>query len=572
MRDAAPRVVARSVSQDVPMPSLPRPASSGMPSWLRARSAARSALRQAASLLGLALAIPLAIPPAAAAPADGALDRSFGRSGVSSPQFPVYNDALTAVAVQADGGVLALSRDYTVPDDWGRLRCRLLRLDRDGRVDPRFGEGGQVPIVLPTRIGFSSCARLLLQPDGKIVVVGSLDADLLLLRLLPDGRIDTGFGDGGKSVVGTYYIFSPHSVALQSDGKIVAVGEGYDDSAKRSVALAVRVGADGRADAGFARGGLSVTDFPELRFGIGADQVALQPDGRILIAGGAYPLGMLLLRLRPDGSPDPAFGQGGRVVEHIDGVYDNTAGLLLQPDGSILTSHYVWPTGPGAPTRGLVLRRRADGSRDTGFRSPDLIVGGALLAQADGRILAVASRGENRPHGVIQRFALDGSVDAAFAPPPLDLGFEDAALSDVSVAHDGRIVVSTQYDDRRRYAVARLHNTTYCLADPANPGRFLGFSPSGWFSTADSGVGGSGAGRVARGRVRTLALPGQPVAYALSAGGPAPAAYRADAFAVAGDAHGFGFANLTLRAATPGRYAVADTRMNDSACRILPGL
>lgn len=527
---------------------------------------ARAGLCLAASLLAAALALPFAAT--AATPADGSADRSFGRDGIAQPQFPVYDDALASIAVQGDVGVLALSADYTVPNDWGTLRCRLLRLDRDGRVDPRFGDGGQVAIVQATRFGNSSCAQLLLQPDGKIVVVGSLDADLMLLRFNADGSADTGFGDGGKSVVDTFYIISPYAAALQADGKVVVAGEGFDDSAKRSVALAVRVGADGRADAGFGRDGLSITDLPELRFGVYAGHLALQPDGRILMAGGASPLGLLLLRLRPDGSPDPEFGQGGRVIAHIDGMYDDTAGLLLLNDGSLLSSHFVRPTGPGAPTRGAVLRWRADGSRDLGFRSPDLLVGGELIAQADGRILAAANRGDIKPHGLIQRFALDGTVDASFVPQLPDVGDDDAYLGPIAFADDGRIVIAARYDRSRRYAVARLHNATYCLADPADPGRFLGFSPSGWFSTADSGVGGSGAGLIARGRVRTVHLPGQPLAYALSAGGPAPAAYRVDAFAVADGAHGFGFANIALRrAATPGRYALVDARANDSACR-----
>ncbi|ALN58629.1 delta-60 repeat protein [Lysobacter enzymogenes] len=527
---------------------------------------ARAGLCLAASLLAAALALPFAAT--AATPADGSADRGFGRDGIAQPQFPIYDDALASIAVQGDGGVLALSADYTVPNDWGTLRCRLLRLDRDGRVDPRFGDGGQVAIVQASRFGNSSCAQLLLQPDGKIVVVGSLDADLMLLRFNADGSADTGFGDGGKSVVDTFYIISPYAAALQADGKVVVAGEGFDDSAKRSVALAVRVGADGRADAGFGRDGLSVTDLPELRFGVYAGHLALQPDGRILMAGGASPLGLLLLRLRPDGSPDPEFGQRGRVIAHIDGMYDDTAGLLLLNDGSLLSSHFVWPTGPGAPTRGAVLRWRADGSRDPGFRSPDLLVGGELIAQADGRILAAANRGDIKPHGLIQRFALDGTVDASFVPQLPDVGDDDAYLGPIAFADDGRIVIAARYDRSRRYAVARLHNATYCLADPADPGRFLGFSPSGWFSTADSGVGGSGAGLIARGRVRTAHLPGQPLAYALSAGGPAPAAYRADAFAVADGAHGFGFANIALRrAATPGRYALVDARANDSACR-----
>ncbi|QWP74722.1 hypothetical protein J5226_13600 [Lysobacter sp. K5869] len=532
----------------------------------------RSPLRAIALSAALLAA---SLPSIAATPRDGALDRGFGLNGLSRPLSGDSEEGLDAIAVQDDGRVLALSRDHKGPV--GTYRCRLLRLREDGRIDTGFGRDGQVRFGLPFGSGWSSCDHLALLPDGKILIVGRLESQPMLMRFNPDGSADTDFGDGGMAVFDTGIDFGLAAFARQADGAIVLAGTGgYPAAPRHGYAVAVRLRADGSADTGFGVGGVSITDFPTARYGGYIEHVALQADGRIVMAGTVQERGLLLMRLRADGRLDTEFGRDGRVVESYRFASYGIQGFALQSDGSILTSHDVWPSAPHLPWRGTVVRHHPDGRFDYRFRRPDLESPGRLTVLADGRATVAYYRIGETPRIGMQRFAMDGSVDPAFVLEPFDTGDVFARVREIAVDNGGRIVLGIDSGSFDQYTIARVHNRTYCFADPANPGRFLGFSPSGWFASADSGVGGSGAGVAAKARLRRIDLPGQAPAYALSAGGPAPAAYRIDAFArIDGDGRGSAFANAAVRREgdgyDPGRYALIDPRTNDSACRLRSG-
>ena len=132
-----------------------------------------------------------------------------------------------------------------------------------------------------------------------------------------DGDLDPTFGDGG--VVMTDFNTSTdlaNAVALQADGKLVVAGTTYtnNDFSDEDFAIA-RYNADGSLDTSFGNNGRVTTDFPGLAAVISA--VVVQPDGKIVVAGGAYPLftfagdfkvarynpdGRWILRLAPVGS------------------------------------------------------------------------------------------------------------------------------------------------------------------------------------------------------------------------------------------------------------------------------
>jgi len=147
----------------------------------------------------------------------------------------------------------------------------LARYNSDGTLDTTFGTGGKVTTgFVDTVFGpiSGSAYSLLLQPDGKIVLAGYANLkggeSFALARYNANGTLDAGFGTGGKvstdfdpSGQGSFAF--AYSIALQQDGKIVAVGESTING-QRDFALA-RYNSNGSLDAGFGTGGKLNTDF-----------------------------------------------------------------------------------------------------------------------------------------------------------------------------------------------------------------------------------------------------------------------------------------------------------------------
>ena len=235
----------------------------------------------------------------------------------------------------------------------------LVRFNADGSRDPSFADAAAATTSLQTGSSRdrAQARAVLIQPDGKIVVAGDArrgpSDQLVLARYSVDGSVDPSFGEGGQVIteLGHEHDASAQAaVRLPDDGTVVA------GSAGSNFAL-VRYRPDGSLDSSFGRSGLVTTDFGGRDR---ADALALQPDGRIVVAGRAGP-GMALARYRPDGSLDASFGTGGRVV--IQGRSKATD-VLLQPDGKIVVLERSCVPG-GAASR--LSRFSRDGSPDLTF-------------------------------------------------------------------------------------------------------------------------------------------------------------------------------------------------------------
>src|SRR5262249_46861010 len=274
--------------------------------------------------------------------ADGSLDTTFGTGG--KVVTASLGDAF-ALSIRSDGKLVVAGGRTQSPSTFV-----LARYNSDGSLDTTFGSGGTV-----VRTDFSGLyAALVLQPDGKIVVAGG-NGDFVLARYNDDGSLDTTFGSGGTLTTD----FSgrddePYALAIQSDGKIVAAGRTTTTSGTvlSDFALA-RYNSDGSLDMTFATGGKVTTTFPS-PFPGGAYALALQPDGKIVAAGGGFLVesGIRLARYNSDGSLDITFGVGGKV-----GLYDPDAkAVALQPDGKIVVATYPFVSDVG------LVRYNNDGS------------------------------------------------------------------------------------------------------------------------------------------------------------------------------------------------------------------
>jgi uncharacterized delta-60 repeat protein len=186
-------------------------------------------------------------------------------------------------------------------------------------LDPSFGRDGKVITNFGTSTATARAVALL--PDGKIVVAGTANGNFALARYHRNGTLDKSFGRDGKVTTDLGGEEGATAVALQPDGKIVVAGVS-NDSGNNDFALA-RYHRAGALDPTFGRGGMITTDFGENDV---AQAVALQRDGTIVVAGhsGPGPFGVpadfALARYTTIGALDMSFSDDGTLTTDFTDV------------------------------------------------------------------------------------------------------------------------------------------------------------------------------------------------------------------------------------------------------------
>jgi uncharacterized delta-60 repeat protein len=307
---------------------------------------------------------------------DGSVDTTYYEPALTLPVW--------AMAVQADGKTLVGGRGLQGTGG-------LLRINADGSLDSGFVDAFSA--------GDVRISKIVPLPNGKILVGGTFatvgaETRAHLARLNADGSLDTGFDAGNATPYGV------NSLAVQADGRIVVVG--YE--------TLLRLTADGQPDI--------ASPLPPLQSGGNIQQVAIQSDGAILIAGGFLRLGDninrgALARITAAGGIDEAFAPA------VEGSADS---LFIDPnDDGILLGGGFGSVG-GEIRRGFA-RLHADGSLDLGFEAQvfDNVPVVALARQADGKIVIggyfSTLNGLVRNH--VARLHPDGRVDDGGAQPAI---------------------------------------------------------------------------------------------------------------------------------------------------------
>jgi uncharacterized delta-60 repeat protein len=191
--------------------------------------------------------------------------------------------------------------------------------------------------------------------------------------------------------------------------------------------LQIALAGDGDLDPTFGTGGKVVTDFNSSTDWL--SRIALQPDGKIVAVGDTHPSHRgALARYNPDGTLDATFGNGGKVIT-VANVRESAAGLLILPDGKIMISGSI-DLPNSQDTSFALLRFNSDGSADPTFGNGGIVATNigvdddqayAIARQPDGKIVAAGRRGiqfypsEQRKGNVaLARYNLDGSLDTTF--------------------------------------------------------------------------------------------------------------------------------------------------------------
>jgi len=275
---------------------------------------------------------------------NGSLDTSFGEGGIVTTIFPQGSYAFD-VALQPDGKIIAAGTLFVNfdPGEPSNTDFALARYNADGTPDATFGNGGQVSTDF---LGLEDDAfSILIQPDGKIVAVGSANDpatfyDFAAARYFSNGMLDTTFGVGGKvhSDFGDQNFDRARSAALQPDGRIVAAGFAISQNGGVQNFAVARYTSAGVLDTTFSRDGKTQIDFGNCCQS--ANKILLQSDGKIIAVGGSNGESaeddFLLARLNPRGGLDATFGLNGKVRTSFGDLNGGANGAVLQPDGKIV--------------------------------------------------------------------------------------------------------------------------------------------------------------------------------------------------------------------------------------------
>ena len=324
-----------------------------------------------------------------------------------------------------------------------------------------------------------------LQPDGRILAAGVSEAngtyDFALARYTPAMELDPTFGQGGVVLTdfGKSYDWA-YAMALLPDGKILLAGVS-SLSGSKDFALA-RYTSDGKLDPSFGQGGLVTEQTRSLTADI-IRGIAVQPDGRIVVAGVSYedvatvgPNGdFMVARYLPNGQSDLTFGLGGVMTTDFgDQSYDEPYAVVLQPDGKIVLGGYTnHGNGPGVLFGADQLAMARYGSN--GLLDPSFAKGGRLIfdgGSLDERILAMALapdgsllaggyvNGEKRSDLMLASVRTDGTLTPGFGTDGKglsisDLGTFSERISSLLVQRDGKILAGGQ--------TAVAHNADFAI-------------------------------------------------------------------------------------------------------------
>lgn len=286
-----------------------------------------------------------------------------------------------------------------------------------GGLDPTFGPNGD-GIASGNGAFFGAAFSILRQPDGKIVTGGQyavITVDFGLYRFLSDGSLDSTFGVNG---VTTHAIGISHdylySLALQSDGKIVAAG--YYTHLATPYMVVTRYLTDGSLDSTFSTDGIASTGVSSY-----GQAVAIQSDGKIVV-GGAQANEFAAFRFLTDGSLDPTFDGDGVGLVAVSGGADRAMDMVILPDGKVLLAGASNIGGTAQSALAVLL---TDGTPDLGFGAGgfvthDIGTGNEELSSvtltSDGQFLTAGTAIQSGLNdSLLARFLTDGSLDSSFA-------------------------------------------------------------------------------------------------------------------------------------------------------------
>ncbi len=383
-----------------------------------------------------------------AAPTAGSLDTTFGTAGTTIAAVPGVQAFVSGAGADPQGRILV--GGLAITGSGASFSPLGARFTAQGALDPTYGTGGTVVVPGPEL----SVNAATVAPDGSLLVGGTArtGSSGLLTRITTAGAPDPTFGGGGTislpQGVGAIAVQPNLSVLVSGGGKVT------------------RLTPSGTPDPTFGVGGTSAAT------GVGGSALAVDPQGRILVAGSSTSGGgywMAVTRLLPSGAVDPAFGGGKPVLVQPgcgQGAGPAVRQILVQPNGAIVlagnTAIGNIESDGSSPAYGYIglARFTGSGARDGSFGRSGVVLlrFGTMAGQpsgvaADGAVLLPTGQVVvSGPQGIV-RTTPAGVLDTTFGQggiaPSSFAGlspFDQPPFLPVFQPSTGRLVLASQQE------------------------------------------------------------------------------------------------------------------------------
>ncbi len=314
---------------------------------------------------------------------NGTLDTTFGTNGIYTYSVPSGTSfIINNIAIQTDGKIVLSAYEDLYLNNVSNVNFAALRLNSNGTIDTTFNGTGKVSKDINKTDNVGAVA---IQTDGKIILAGYTTTTTgnqfyTAVRFNSNGSIDTTFGSAGV-VTGNNTLagYLSGGIALQSDGKIILAGNSSFGGTKT-----VRLNTNGTLDTTFNGTGAVTTNLAV--YVDTAESVAIQTDGKIIVTGSKYDATAhtseyYVFRYNTNGILDTTFNASGVVTASIDKNKPNTAAdVKIQTDGKIVVcgTSYV-----GSYDDIAIIRLNTNGTLDNTFNGTGKVTSGFLKSGRD---------------------------------------------------------------------------------------------------------------------------------------------------------------------------------------------
>lgn len=397
----------------------------------------------------------------------GTPDSSFGINGKVFSE--TYEGSGNDVAIQSDGKiVVAGTGGYD--EKYGFLA---VRYNSDGSIDESFGDKGRTINYLGDSNATKIIHKIALQPDGKIIAVGTHNAAIALMRFNVDGSIDYSFGDSGIVIyeLSTKIYHIMRDMVLMPDGKIMITGDKERNENDNRTSFIISFTAKGQLDKSFGNKGEVIINTPE---NADINAIAVTKNNKVLIAGN-YTIykKTILYQFNSNGTSDAGFGINGYAFMNFDDDINSQfiGDISLTQDGAIITAGTVYTKSSNPYSSLITSRFLKNGFADSSYGKNGYSItsnaktnmGGIALSISPGNNNIIVIGGTNNIKlglNFIASIKSNGLPDSSFGSGGITYAdfIASDVLNSISIQEDGKIVVAgyslyQNYPDYRYYFI-----------------------------------------------------------------------------------------------------------------------
>jgi len=318
---------------------------------------------------------------------NGALDLSFNSTGVLAICINGFNDVGKDLVIQQDGKIVVAGYTFNgYNDDFA-----IVRLNMDGSIDSSFSHNGH--FVFPFGDANDRCTSIISLNDGSFIAAGSTyngyNHDLALVKLTSNGFLDSSFGDNGIITLDLSTDEYIESIALQPDGKLLVAGN-YIDGIHQQFFL-VRFTLNGQLDLEYDYNGIKmITNTYNHKI----YSLVIQNDNKAVVGGFKWrddDYSMMLQRFDSEGDTDPSFGNIDNGIFNEMNFISNIQDLKIMTDGSIISAGNIFS---GSSTNVFVVRFSISGTIDKNFGDNGILITNVNQGNDNVNALAIQDNGK----------------------------------------------------------------------------------------------------------------------------------------------------------------------------------